>query len=62
MMDKSIYDNETGNYGWTTGEDGETLIPQKLVYIYEPDRFYYYGVSPTDPTKTVLFIEKMSHE
>jgi len=27
MMDKSIYDNETGNYGWTTGEDGETLIP-----------------------------------
>jgi len=27
MMDKSIYDNNTGTYGYTTGDDGETLVP-----------------------------------
>lgn len=60
MMDKSQYDSENGTYGWTVAPDEETLIPQELVYIYEPDRFYYEGTNPQDPSQTVLFIEKLT--
>jgi len=42
MIDKNMYNADTGSYG--TSEESTELI-----YIYEPDRFYYEGPNPNNP-------------